>query len=95
MSYILSQELCAYYALCYLFCCAEVVVDFTRIPQDYFTGIVLSASDTTLKDTGDQISLIHQQISCWYRDKIAAISQTTFSSAFSWMKMCEFRLRFH
>ena len=31
----------------------------------------------------------------WGRDKMAAISQTTFSNAFSWMKMHEFRLRFH
>ena len=31
----------------------------------------------------------------WGRDKIDAISQTTFSSAFSWMKMYEFRLIFH
>ena len=31
----------------------------------------------------------------WGRDKMAAISQTTFSNAFSWMKMYEFRLRFH
>ena len=31
----------------------------------------------------------------WGRDKIDAISQTTFSSAFSWMKMCDFRLKFH
>ena len=30
----------------------------------------------------------------WGRDKMAAISQTTFSSAFSWMKIYEFRLRF-
>ena len=30
----------------------------------------------------------------WARDKIAAISQTTSSNAFSWMKMYEFRLRF-
>ena len=30
----------------------------------------------------------------WGRDKMAAISQTTFSSEFSWMKMYEFRLRF-
>ena len=29
------------------------------------------------------------------RDKMAAISQTTFSSAFSWMKMFKFRLEFH
>ena len=31
----------------------------------------------------------------WGRDKMAAVSQTTPSNAFSWMKMLEFRLRFH
>ena len=31
----------------------------------------------------------------WGRDKMADISQTTLSSAFSWMKMLEFRLKFH
>ena len=31
----------------------------------------------------------------WGRDKIYAISQTTFWSALSWMKMFEFRLKFH
>ena len=31
----------------------------------------------------------------WGQDKMAAISQTTFSNALSWMKMLEFRLRFH
>ena len=31
----------------------------------------------------------------WGRDKMAAISQTTLSIAFSWMKMLEFRLNFH
>ena len=31
----------------------------------------------------------------WGRDKMAAVSQTTLSSAFLWMKMLEFRLRFH
>ena len=31
----------------------------------------------------------------WGRDKIDAISQTTFSNAFSWMKMFELRLKFH
>ena len=30
----------------------------------------------------------------WGRDKMDAISQTTSSSAFSWMKMFEFRLKF-
>ena len=31
----------------------------------------------------------------WGRDKMDAISQTTFSSGFSWMKIFEFRLKFH
>ena len=31
----------------------------------------------------------------WGRDKVDAISQTTSSSAFSWMKMFELRLKFH
>ena len=31
----------------------------------------------------------------WGRDKMAAISQTISSNAFSWMKISEFRLRFH
>ena len=31
----------------------------------------------------------------WGRDKMAAIFQTTFPNAFSWMKMFKFRLRFH
>ena len=31
----------------------------------------------------------------WGRDKMDVISQTTFSSAFSWMKIFEFRLKFH
>ena len=29
------------------------------------------------------------------RDKMDAISQTTFSNAFSWMKMLHYRLKFH
>ena len=35
------------------------------------------------------------QLTHWSRDKMDAISQTTLSSAFSWMKMFEFRLQFH
>ena len=31
----------------------------------------------------------------WCRDKMAVVSQTTLSNAFSWMKMFEFRWRFH
>ena len=35
------------------------------------------------------------QLTHWGRDKMAAIFQTTFSNAFSSMKMYTFRLRFH
>ena len=31
----------------------------------------------------------------WGWEKMGAVSQTTLSNAFSWMKMLEFRLRFH
>ena len=40
-------------------------------------------------------SVIQWLLTHWGRDKMAAISKTTFSHAFSWMKMYEFRLRFH
>ena len=36
-----------------------------------------------------------QMLTHWGWDKMAAIPQKTFSNAFSWMKMCKFRLRFH
>ena len=35
------------------------------------------------------------ELTHWGRDKMAAISQTTFSKAFSWINMLEFRLKFH
>ena len=38
---------------------------------------------------------LKQCLSHWGWDKMDAISQTTFSSAFSWMRMYEFRLKFH
>ena len=44
-----------------------------------------------------QCSLVIRQpiLTHWGRDKMAAISQTTFSNVFSSMKMFKFRLRFH
>ena len=35
--------------------------------------------------------LSHQILTYWGRDKMATISQTTYSNAFPWMKMYEFR----
>ena len=34
-------------------------------------------------------------LSHWGRDRMAAISETTVSSAFSWMKTFEFQIKFH
>ena len=36
-----------------------------------------------------------RRLTHWGRDKLAAASQTTFSNAFSWVKMYEFWLKFH
>ena len=40
-------------------------------------------------------SLCNLTLTNWGRDKMAAVSQTTFSKTFSWMKMYEFRLKIH
>ena len=39
--------------------------------------------------------LIPLRLTHWGRDNMAAIFQTTFSNAFSWMKLYELRFRFH
>ena len=39
--------------------------------------------------------LLNRALIHWGRDKMAAIFQTIFSNPFSWMKMYEYRLRFH
>ena len=39
--------------------------------------------------------LPHNTLTHWGRDKIVAIYQTTFSNAFSWIKMHKFQLKFH
>ena len=38
---------------------------------------------------------IHVPLTHWGRDEMDNISQTTFSNAFSWIKMFEFRLKFY
>ena len=39
--------------------------------------------------------LMNVLLTYWGRDKMDTISQITFSNAFSWMKMFEYRLRLH
>ena len=41
------------------------------------------------------LSLVHIELTHWGRDKMDAILQTRISSVFSWMKVLEFRLKFH
>ena len=52
-------------------------------------GIIDIAVESTLKP------LISRTLTHWGRDKMAAVSQTTLSNAFSWMNMLEFWLRIH
>ena len=41
------------------------------------------------------IHIIKPGLTYWGRVKMAVVFQTTFSNAFSWMKMYEFQLKFH
>ena len=43
----------------------------------------------------DHLSYHYISLTHWGRDKMAANLQTTLSKAFSWMKVFEFRLKFH
>ena len=47
------------------------------------------------RDNGSRSVYIKSLLTHWGRDKMAAIFQTTVSNGFSWMKMYEFRLKFH
>ena len=53
--------------------------------------------NTLQRPLGTTCCLKHSSSSSthWGRDKMDAISQTILSNAFSWMKMLEFRLKFH
>ena len=46
-------------------------------------------NNTTIK------TMTYRGLTNWGRDKMAAIFQSTVSNGFSWMKMYEFRLKFH
>ena len=60
------------------------------------TNCCLSLFSVPLMRTSDgRTSCQLLYITHWGQDKMADIFQTTFSSAFSWMKMYIFRLRFH
>ena len=86
--------------------CITTTKQSTTKPCAYFLGytvwLLASFADRFSPDkpwlwTRDSTVVICYTTSLthWGRDKMAAISQTTFSSAFSWMKTFEFWLRFH
>ena len=52
----------------------------------------LTAVNTNVKRINP---LYDDSLTHWGRHQTGAISQTTFSSAFSWMKMFQFRIKFH
>ena len=62
-----------------------------------FCGIALEMIRSTCRRYENCMGMTKQSLQVWNwgRDKVDAISQTTFSSAFSWMKMFELRLKFH
>ena len=74
-----------------------VLICLVLIDCDYVTPSLISSCnlipspvESTKWTNHDRSLLTH-----WDRDKMDAISQTTFSNAFSWMKIYKFRLRFH
>ena len=56
---------------------------------------VLTTTGTGYEQRHRSSILLTLFLTHWGRDKMAAVSQRTLSSAFSWMKMLEFWLRFH
>ena len=63
----------------------------TRSTNSIYTTnirIVSICAHTDCHENDENVLLTH-----WGRDKMAAIFQTTFSNAFTWMKMFEFRLK--
>ena len=68
--------------------------------NQYWSRSMTSCDVSTVSHEGLEYQACVAALCCvmlrhWGQDKMAAISQTTFSKAFSWMKTCEFGLRFH
>ena len=89
--------------------CSSQTPHSLPIRTSYGTSFASSKSDLTVKshsafcsysmaEVECSFALKHSHILCltrWGRDKMDAILQMTFSTAFLWMKMFEFRLQFH
>ena len=66
----------------------DLISAFQLKPQSHYKPICL------LQTTHNRHPIAYM-LTHWGRDKMAAISQMTLSSAFSWKKMAEFHLKFH
>ena len=72
------------------YCTVDQVMAWCWGPHQAITWSNMTHIYDTIQYHYKKLSVTH-----WGRDKMAAIFQTTFSKAFSWMKMYQFRLRFH
>ena len=81
-----------------LFYFVYLPTDFAHILRNYLTsaGAVKLLTQCPWSRPDNPRFLVNlQRLTHWDRDKMAAISQTTLSTAFSWMKMHELGLRIH
>ena len=75
-------------------------IDDAKVPlSPEFEICELSCISRRILDSDYNMQFMHCNtwitLTHWGRDKMDTISQTTFWSAFSWMKMFEFRFKFH
>ena len=76
--------------LCYVVFIVVFLVDLHGLSTDIF-WVASLAMDMNFTGTLSSNEMQCHDLTHWGRDKMAAIFQTTFSNAFSWMKMHKFR----
>ena len=93
--------LCASMCYCFIYsqynhCVAKNLTVPDRLPLT-FISMVYRRNQNILGEhfRFSKFNSAWQVLTHWGQNKMAAILQTTFSYAFSWMKMYEFRLRVH
>ena len=71
----------------------NVAINTIQVPVSHLTASLCILPDNLL--FWQTVSFPSSRLSHWGRDKMAVIFQTTFLNTFSWVKMYEFRSRFH
>ena len=69
--------------------------NFAWIPDQYMYNALLFYYTEAWNRPMHTITKAGHLLTHWGWDKMAAILQTSFSNAFSWMKMFDFQLKFH